>query len=170
MPTADPECPFCAIVAGNDPAVREIWRDRSVVAFFPDQPAVLGHTLVIPVEHAPFITELSSASTHELVGRVVRLAPEIVAAVGASGFNLIQSNGPAAEQTVPHVHFHVLPRWQDDRIGSLWPALATLPDASVESAWQRVRQKVNEIDFPSEEPTDNDGDACYGECAVESGD
>jgi len=53
------DCPFCEIVQREDPDAREVYRDEHVVAFFPTEPAVLGHTMVVPREHVPDIWSLS---------------------------------------------------------------------------------------------------------------
>lgn len=145
MRTDERTCPFCQIVNGGDGTVLEVWRDASTVAFFPDHPATPGHTLVIPREHAETIDDLRMATMDELFHRVVALAPTIAAAVGAEGFNLIQSNGVAAEQTVPHVHVHVLPRWSSDQMGAIWPESADLPRALVDEAWHRVKNATSDL-------------------------
>lgn len=145
MRTDERTCPFCQIVDGADGTVLEVWRDTSTVAFFPDHPATPGHTLVIPREHAETIDDLTAAAINELFHRVVALAPVIAAAVRAEGFNLIQSNGAAAEQTVPHVHVHVLPRWSNDQMGAIWPESANLPRSLVDEAWHRVKNATNDL-------------------------
>jgi histidine triad (HIT) family protein len=92
----------------------------SWLAFFPTAPATPGHTLIIPRNH---VSDLWVADLHlgeELTGAAVRVGRAIKAAVEAEGMNLITSAGEAAEQTVFHLHLHLVPRWTDDRF-EIWP-------------------------------------------------
>lgn len=68
------QCPFCAIVAGDDPDVREVYRNEHVVAFFPTEPAVIGHVLVVPKRHMEDIWELEPEESAELSTAVLRLS------------------------------------------------------------------------------------------------
>lgn len=118
---ADTSCPFCAIIMGEGPA-RVVYRDDHTAAFFPLRPAALGHTLVVPRRHIPDIWELPEADAAHLSRAVLRVAAALRAAVAPDGLNIIQSNGAAATQTVPHLHVHLVPRWAADAMGPIWPA------------------------------------------------
>lgn len=118
---ADTSCPFCAIIMGERWA-REVYRDDHAVAFFPLQPASLGHTLVVPRRHIPDIWGLPEADAACLSRAVLRVAAALRAAVTPDGLNIIQSSGAAATQTVPHLHVHLVPRWAPDAMGPIWPA------------------------------------------------
>jgi histidine triad (HIT) family protein len=127
------DCDFCGIVRGEQPA-QIVYETGTVLAFLPLNAVAPGHTLVIPRLHtpdflscpAPLAGALSAAAAH--VGRAVR------AAVAADGMNLITSAGAAASQTVFHLHVHLVPRWDGDALGRLWPlpsAATSGPDAAV---------------------------------------
>lgn len=116
------ECPFCLIVVGNDPAVREVARNDSTVVFFPTEPATLGHCLVIPRRHVEEFSDLTDEEVTDLMLTAQQVARSICATLQPDGLNIIQSNGEAASQSVPHVHIHVLPRWHDDKVGEFWPS------------------------------------------------
>lgn len=115
------ECAFCSIVSGLELA-REVLRSSACVAFFPDHPAVLGHTLIVPRKHIPDLLSLDRPTAHALADAVRGLAPALLEATDADGLNVIQSNGRAAGQTVFHLHVHLVPRRQGDRMPDLWPA------------------------------------------------
>nr|DAN15568.1 MAG TPA: hypothetical protein [Caudoviricetes sp.] len=117
----NPSCPFCAIIMGEGRA-REVYRDDHAVAFFPLQPASLGHTLVVPRRHIPDIWALPEQTAAHLSRAVLRVAAALRAAVTPDGLNIIQSSGAAATQTVPHLHVHLVPRWAADAMGPIWPA------------------------------------------------
>lgn len=139
MPTSDPDCPFCDIVQREDCDVREVYRDERVVAFFPTEPATLGHTLVVPREHIPDIWSLREDLAADLGRVVVRLSAAVRRAVAPEGLNLIQSNGDAATQTVMHLHVHLLPRWENDGIGRIWPTETNYTEREKDDAWERLR-------------------------------
>lgn len=126
--TADSDCPFCNIVDGNATA-DVVYRDENVIVFLPDEPATLGHVLVVPTKHVPDIWSLDDA-TAEAVSRIAILTARATkAALPLDGLNIIQSNGEAATQTVLHLHVHVVPRYADDDIAPFWPSGSAVPDA-----------------------------------------
>lgn len=118
-------CEFCEIVAKEEPA-RIVMRSKKVVAFFPLEPATVGHTLVIPTDHIPDIWALDDDMTAKILTEAtLRVARAVRAALSPDGLNIIQSNGPAATQTVQHLHVHVVPRWAGDGMGRIWPPEST---------------------------------------------
>lgn len=111
------DCIFCKIVAGEIPSVK-VYEDDDVLAFMDIGPIVKGHTLVIPKEHYDPVT----AVPPDLLAKVIAVVQKVVKAqlngLDADGVNIHQCNGAASGQEVPHVHFHVIPRYNDD--GHSW--------------------------------------------------
>lgn len=141
----DPDCPFCTIVERDDPDVREVYRDDKVVAFFPTEPAVLGHTLVVPRRHVPVIWQLHDDEAEHLGLLIARMPRVIVETVKAEGLNVIQSNGEVATQSVDHVHVHLVPRWSGDRIGRIWPPETNYSERAKDKIWDELRDACREI-------------------------
>lgn len=139
MPTSDPDCPFCEIIRRDDPDAREVYRDANVVAFFPVEPATLGHTLVVPRRHIRDIWQLDEPTCVRLAVATVRLAEAVRLALAPEGLNVIQSNGAAATQTVPHLHIHVVPRWSGDPVGRIWPPETSYSEYQKDSACDALR-------------------------------
>lgn len=135
VPSSAPNCPFCAIIAGREAGIREVYRTGEVVAFFPTDPATLGHTLVVPTRHVETITELTETEVGTLASASARLARWVEQELRPEGLNVIQSNGAVAEQTVPHVHVHIVPRWQGDAIGPIWLARTDFAEEAKEAVW-----------------------------------
>ncbi|WP_107047709.1 HIT family protein [Streptomyces albus] len=106
-------CPFCEIAAGRAPAtvIRE-WPDA--LAILPRGGVTEGHTLVIPRRHVADATENPAVT-----GATMTRAAELAAEVGAD-LNLITSVGPAATQTVFHLHLHLVPRRAGDGLALPW--------------------------------------------------
>lgn len=103
---------FSQIIAGKVPAHR-VYEDEHVVAFLDANPISKGHVLLVPKEPAATIDQLSDESAAAL-GRVLpRLARALLKATGTQEFNILQNNGAAAHQAIPHVHFHLIPKYPD---------------------------------------------------------
>ncbi|WP_460309049.1 HIT family protein [Actinocorallia aurea] len=115
-------CPFCAIIAGVDSNARLVYRTQEVTAFFPLEQATRGHTLIVPNRHVSDLTDLNASEGRDLGEALLRAARAIRSALTPDGLNVIQSTGEVATQTVPHVHFHLVPRWSGDRMVIRWPA------------------------------------------------
>lgn len=145
MPTSDPDCPFCEIVDRDDPDAREVYRDQNVVAFFPTNPATLGHTLIIPRQHIADIWSLDQATAEQLAGVTTQLAAAVRRAINPQGLNIIQSNGKAASQTVFHLHVHLVPRWESDPIGHIWPPETDYTEEQKDDAWERLRAECRAV-------------------------
>lgn len=113
---------FTRIIEGRIPSHR-VYEDEKVFAFLDIAPLSPGHTLVVPKEPAATLDALSEESA-AAVGRVLpRIARAVMAATGTRDYNVLQNNGAAAHQAVPHVHFHVIPKPDDARgLGVGWPS------------------------------------------------
>src|SRR3954464_10731394 len=107
---------FTKIIAGEIPCFR-IYEDDKVFAFLDVNPLSRGHTLVIPKEPAETLDQLSDEAAAALGRTLPRIARAVLAATGASAFNILQNNGAAAHQAVFHVHFHIIPRLDDGGLG-----------------------------------------------------
>ncbi|MGV9792568.1 HIT family protein [Gordonia sp. NPDC003422] len=143
-------CPFCAIVAGDDPDVREVYRNEHVVAFFPTEPAVLGHVLVVPMRHVEDIWGLRPEESVELSTAAMFVSSALRSALLPDGLNVIQSNGNAATQTVPHLHVHLVPRRSGDAMGPIWPPDTDYTEASKDDALRRVIAAVRSTPPPAQ--------------------
>jgi histidine triad (HIT) family protein len=115
------DCIFCKIVAGEIPSTR-VYEDDEVLAFMDIGPLVKGHTLVIPRAHHDPLIATPEPLLARLIGVVRRVAAAQVKGLGAEGVNVTQANGACAGQVVPHIHFHVIPRYRDDGYSFNWKA------------------------------------------------
>jgi len=133
------DCIFCKIVAGEIPAVK-VLDDDKVLAFMDINPACRGHILVVPKNHAENIFEISEADLSAVTGAVKRCAVAVKNALGAEGVTVLQLNGAASDQVVPHLHVHIMPRWKDDGLTvSRWE----MKTGDVEEL-QEIARKVRE--------------------------
>ena len=107
----DLTCVFCKIIARTIPS-SILQEDDFGLAFLDIAPFEKGHALVVPKYHAERLTDLPPEWLQRLMPLVQDTARRLVRGLPCDGFNLLQSNGRCATQVVPHVHFHVIPRWE----------------------------------------------------------
>jgi histidine triad (HIT) family protein len=111
---------FTRIIRHEIPA-RFVMEEADVVAFLDIAPLSRGHVLVVPVEEREFLHQLSPASAEALGRALQRVAAAVVDVTGTRDYNILQNNGAAAHQAVPHVHFHVIPKHADGAgLGIQW--------------------------------------------------
>lgn len=103
-------CVFCAIACGEIPSFK-IYENESVLAYLDINPFSKGHTLVIPKNHTTGLLDTPDETLAAVVSAVKRVAAHLKATLPCDGFNILQNNGESAGQTVPHVHFHIVPRY-----------------------------------------------------------
>lgn len=117
--STDPDCIFCKIIAGDIPSFK-IFEDDKTFAFMDINPINPGHALVIPKVHTNDVYETPGewvAVTAEVAARVARAVKKVIAPYG---LNLVQANGPGAQQSVMHFHMHVVPRTKGDKLTMNW--------------------------------------------------
>jgi histidine triad (HIT) family protein len=112
---------FCEIVAERAPAV-VVRRTELAIAFLPNGGALApGHSLVMPLAHAADLFDVSNEDLESTMLLVKRLSMAMRATLGVGGVNVLNASGPHSEQSVFHLHFHVIPRWEGDGF-TTWPS------------------------------------------------
>lgn len=106
--SADPQCIFCRIVAGQIPS-RKAYEDDDLLAFHDIHPAAPVHLLIIPKLHLPSLLEAATPEHERLLGRMLMLAPRLAQEHGAAnGFKALFNTGADGGQEVYHLHLHVV--------------------------------------------------------------
>ncbi|MFI1949211.1 HIT family protein [Streptomyces virginiae] len=113
------DCIFCGLI--REGTAGWVARGPVACAFTPLNPLAPGHTLVVPTLHYADIFETPPEVLYGVTALVQRVAAATRTALNASGVNILSAGGPGSEQSVPHLHFHVVPRWVGDGI-STWPS------------------------------------------------
>ena len=131
--------PFARILRGELPCIK-VAETHTTLAFMDLMPQADGHVLVVPKEAAVEIFELSDAASVECIRMTQRIAVAVRAALKPDGVFIGQFNGAAAGQTVAHVHFHVIPRWEG--VPLRLHARAVAPQATLEGFAQRIRTQL----------------------------
>ena len=107
----DPDNIFAKILRGEIPSVK-VYEDAKTLAFMDVMPEADGHVLVVPKEGAENILNLSADGLSAMMATVQKVARAVDKALEPDGILLKQYNRPAAGQSVFHVHFHIVPRWE----------------------------------------------------------
>jgi histidine triad (HIT) family protein len=132
----EPDCLFCKIVANQVPSY-VIYDDARTMAFLDINPINPGHALVVPKAHSVDVFDINDDDSAAMMSTACRVAAAIRASLDiVAGINLLQSNGVGANQTVFHIHMHVIPRVHDD---GLYDGLRQRPAASDELAEMHAR-------------------------------
>ena len=132
-------CIFCEILQGKRKA-HYIYEDENYVAFLDKYPIDKGHSLVLPRVHHERVTDMNSEKVGELFSKVPKIAQAILQATKADAFSMAQNNGRAAKQIVPHVHIHIIPRFNDK--GTVWTKRDIASDDELEHLAEEIRKMI----------------------------
>jgi histidine triad (HIT) family protein len=135
-------CRFCAIVAGTEKAFI-VFRDAHCVAFLDYRPLALGHLLLVPVPHYPNLSDVPDSVMAELGIRVKQLSTAVIEAMTAEGSFVALNN--RISQSVPHIHFHIVPRRKGDGLfshGLIWKRVSYRDDAQRAEIATAIRHAV----------------------------
>lgn len=113
------DCVFCSIAVDSSPAYR-LYEDENTLAFLDIEPATRGHTLVIPKTHYKTTTDMPESLAGNVFKTVHHVSDALESAFQLDGFALVQENGVAAKQDVPHAHVHIIPRSGNDALDLGW--------------------------------------------------
>jgi histidine triad (HIT) family protein len=127
---------FARILRGELPCIK-VFEDEHTLAFMDVMPQSDGHVLVVPKEDAANIHEASDESLAASMRTVKRVAAAVREALKPEGMLIAQFNGAAAGQTVEHIHFHIIPRWQDTPLKT--HGRERVEDAKLEPIAQKIR-------------------------------
>ena len=115
----DSDCVFCKIVAGQMPCFK-LLEDDNTLPIMDTYPANDGHCLILAKEHYPTLFDISDEAFAAVSRSVIKVARAVNQALSPLGLNLVQANGPGAQQSVRHFHVHVLPRKPGDQLKLNW--------------------------------------------------
>ena len=133
-------CVFCNIVQRAAPS-HIIYEDNEFIAILDKYPISKGHTLVLPKKHFERVQDLSQSEFCALYARVHVLNSLITSRMGATASHISINDGAAANQLIPHVHVHIIPRNKDDNAG--FTARKLIPAVEMEQI--RAKLKVEEL-------------------------
>ena len=139
--SADPQHDdvVCTIVRGELPAAI-VWQDEQLIAFLDHRPVFKGHVLVAPARHVDNLLDLPAELFSPLLALAQRVAIALPAALGAQGTFVAVNN--LVSQSVPHLHFHVVPRTKGDGLrGFFWPR-TTYGEGEIDAYARLIREAL----------------------------
>ena len=135
------DCVFCKLRDGQIPSMK-IFEDDMTIAFMDINPINSGHCLVITKAHAANLYEADVTDVQAAMATAQRVAVSIRDGLKPDGLNMLQANGPAAFQSVPHFHLHLIPRWNNDGKGFDWK-LVPGDRAQIQAVGERLRDALD---------------------------
>jgi len=129
-------CIFCDIIRGNG-SYHEIYQDEDKLAILDKYPIDNGHSLVITKKPYEKLTDMDIDEVAKLFSKIPKIASAIIKATNADAFSIAQNNGKAAKQIVPHVHVHIIPRY--NKTGVLWTKRKILKDNELNELAQKIK-------------------------------
>jgi histidine triad (HIT) family protein len=120
MNKSNEKCIFCKIINKSIPNAI-IYEDEKFLVFLDRYPINYGHALLIPKDHFDTILEMPLNLVGEMYSLVPQIAKSIISTIDGNGFNVSQNNGRSANQIIPHVHVHIVPRFSLEKVKGQWP-------------------------------------------------
>jgi histidine triad (HIT) family protein len=117
------DCVFCRIRDGRIPSIK-VYEDERTFCIMDINPLNPGHCLVIIKHHAATVFDAAADDLRAAIVTAQRVATALRETVSADGMNVLQANGAAAFQSVPHYHLHLIPRFTGDGKGFDWKQVA----------------------------------------------
>jgi histidine triad (HIT) family protein len=133
----DANCIFCKIVAGQIPSFK-LLEDDKTIAFMDINPVNPGHSLSVARGHWPMVDTIPTDVLSAVAATAQKVAKAVMSELKPHGVNLLQANGPAAGQSVPHLHIHIMPRLPDDGVALNWEYKPG-DKAEIEAIYKRLK-------------------------------
>lgn len=134
------DCIFCKIASGAVSASK-VYEDDQSLAFLDISPAFKGHTLVIPKQHVETLIGLPAEHAAHLMKVSQQVAKALIKSRRCDGFNIVINNRSAAGQEIPHLHIHIVPRFEDDNFKFSWPTTG-YEEGEIERTAQEIKKYV----------------------------
>ncbi len=129
-------CIFCDIINDKLPC-HLIHKDDNHIVILDRYPIDVGHTLIITKKPYEKLTDMSIEEIMDLFSQIPKIINAIIKATKADGFSIAQNNGKAAKQIIPHVHVHIIPRYNTTE--TLWTQRKLVKDVELDNLVQKIR-------------------------------
>ena len=133
------DCIFCDIINGKLPCHLS-HKDDNHIVILDRYPIDVGHSLIITKKPYEKLTDMSVEEIMDLFSKIPKIISAIIKATKADGFSIAQNNGKAAKQIIPHVHVHIIPRYNTTE--TLWTQRKLMKDIELNKLVQKIRSFV----------------------------
>ena len=131
-----PKCIFCDMLDGKLPCYM-IYQDDDCIVILDRYPIDNGHSLIITKKPYEKLTDMNVNEVAKLFSKIPKIAKAIIKATNADAFTIAQNNGKAAKQIVPHVHVHIIPRY--NMTETLWTKRKILTENELDVLAQKIK-------------------------------
>jgi histidine triad (HIT) family protein len=131
-------CLFCKIVAGEIPALK-VYEDDATLAFMELNPSAPGHVIVILKKHGNNILEYTSSELGVLMGSVQKVTQKIEKGLSHAPDSITIGINHKEKRGVPHLHIHLIPRWDNDKGHALQGVVSHIPEESREVIAEKIK-------------------------------
>ena len=128
-------CIFCKIIKKEIP-YQEIYQDDNFLAFLDIRPHVKGHTILIPKLHGETVFDFDDSLCEKIIPTTKKVMKLVKEKLNCDGFNVGWNHGTFAGQVVPHLHLHIMPRYDGDGGGSMHSIITNPGDLNVEEVYK----------------------------------
>lgn len=142
MHKSNNNCIFCKIIEKSIPNAI-IYENNKFLVFMDKYPINHGHTLIVPKDHFNNILDMPLDLVGELYSLVPQIAKAVITTLDGDGFNVNQNNGRSANQIVPHVHVHIVPRFSIEKIKGSWPTRKIAKMDELENLAEQIKLNLN---------------------------
>ena len=136
------ECIFCSIIS-KDREAAYVYEDEEFMAIMDKYPINIGHTLVMPKKHYKTLLDMPLNDIARLFALTAYIAKAVVKATNADGFSIGQNNGEVANQIIPHVHVHIIPRYANDK--TRWSSRRLVTLEQLQDTARKIRSFLEPI-------------------------
>ncbi|MCK5416562.1 HIT domain-containing protein [Candidatus Parcubacteria bacterium] len=133
-------CLFCKIVKNEIPSSK-VYEDNKVLAFMDIAPINPGHVLVVPKDHYANMEEIPEDLLASVMFVVKKIGKAMKSGLGIEAYNIQENNDPIAGQIIPHIHFHIIPRYKNDKL-KLWPG-KKYNDGEIDKVVEKIKNELN---------------------------
>ncbi len=130
------DCIFCKIIDGSIPS-HVVYEDDRVIAFFDILPISQGHTIIVPKNHVKDIEHMTEEDMCAMAQAIKKIGKAVMDGLDVKGYSVFMDNKSAANQHVPHAHFHLVPRAEGDGL-ERWPQ-GGYKEGEAESCLSRIK-------------------------------
>ena len=134
------DCIFCDIINGKLPCYL-IHEDDKHIVILDRYPIDIGHSLIITKKPYEKLTDMNTEEIMDLFSKIPKIINAIIKATNADGFSIAQNNGKAAKQIIPHVHVHIIPRY--NATGTLWTQRKLEEDSELNKLVEKIRSFID---------------------------
>ena len=131
------ECIFCDMIGSKLP-YHMIYEDDDCLVILDKYPIDKGHSLIITKKHSETITDMNVDEVSKLFAKIPKIVNAIIKATNADAFSVAQNNGKAAKQIIPHVHIHIIPRY--NVTGTLWTKRKIISDNELIELTKKIKK------------------------------